>query len=268
MTATTLRIRSPWLVTVVLLAQTPLCSQGFLPGLVSDRSETEGFRQMAVIGEEYLDVARLTALYRDGRRPADRVFVIYALPNPTYASSMLVGTGASDVGFDGWHNSYNLAPNHNALRMMQLVAIGNDVVVESVDGLRTSRIVVEGKDPLLFEEAGRKCQILEFHWTRPLGELQKGAGTPLSVEVPVRADKLPTVPEAEAITREVERRLSYKDVFVNIRTDTWFVEDEWYPMWFPFAPGEQPPANEKEYLSKGRMACGNRGMGISCTQWR
>jgi hypothetical protein len=151
--------------------------------------------------------------------------------------------------------------------MMQLVAIGHDVVIETVDGSKVSRIVLAGKDPMLFEVADRKCQILELHWTRPLGELRKGEGVPLNVDVPIRADSLPTKVQAVMITREIQRRLNYYDVLVDIRTDAWFVEAYWYPLWFPFDPDQRPPTSEQEYLAGGHMSCGMLGTEISCTRW-
>jgi len=247
----------------------PLRAQTFQPGVALDTVEKEGFHQIAVIGKEYLDVQKLRALYKSRRRETDRVFIIYALANSLDASRMLTGVGATDVEFEGWYNMYRSVPEPNKLQMMQLVAIGRDVVVEAVDGLKVSRFVLSGKDPMLFEFAGRKCQILELHWTRPLIELHKGKGTPLNVSVPLKTDTLRTVAEGEAIAREIQRRLNYLYVFVNIRNDTWFIEDPFYPLWFPFAPGEQPPTNEKEYLLRGSMSCGI-AVGeseIGCTRW-
>lgn len=247
----------------------PLRSQPFQTGIALDTFEKEGFHQIAVIGNEYLDVQKLRSLYESRRRTTDRVFIIYALENSLDASRMLTGVGATDVEFEGWSRLYHSVPAPNKLQMMQLVAIGSDVVVEAVDGLKVSRFVLSGKDPMLFEIAGRKCQILELHWTRPLIELHKGVGTPLNVSVPLRTDILPTVIEAEAITREIQRRLNYVNVFVHIRTDTWFIEDASYPLWFPFAPSEQPPTSWKEYVSAGTMVCGIKvgETEISCARW-
>jgi hypothetical protein len=223
-------------------------------GVLWDYAEGEGFRRAAVIGVDYLDLARLEKFYQERATAADRVFIIYAFENSLYAHYMLDGQGATDQEFGDWERRFRSVPNPGGLRMMQLVAIGKDVVIESVSQSRASRVMVRGRDPMLFESGGQKCQILEIYWSRPRVSLRKDRSIRLSVSIDLHVDRLPSTAEAKVITRELQRRLDHVDLEVDMRTDTWFIDDMQFPVWFPFAPDQRPPTFE-EYVSKGRVGC-------------
>lgn len=159
---------------------------------------------------------------------------------------------------------YRAVGNRDSFRMMRLVAIGKDVVIETVDGSKISREIVSGSDPMLFEAGGRKCRLLEVYWSRPFPSVGQKLQSTLNVTVDLQTDVLPAAADAEQITTALQRRLNYARVTVFMRTDTWFVDDSLFPLWFPFTPGERPPTFQ-EYVSKGVMTCVGED-GVRCNR--
>jgi hypothetical protein len=249
MTATTKFAVALWILTFVASLQ----SQPKLEhGIILD-SQDEGFHQMMLIGPEYLDPERLRSLYRESARDTDRVFKIDAVESRDDASHMN-GKGATEQEFRDWERVYRAVSNRDSFRMTRLVAIGNDAVIETVVGSVASRKVVAGTDPLQFDAGGRKCRLLEIYWSRPLSPVGQTAGSRLNVMVDLRVDRLPEAAEAERITAELQRRMNYANLMAFMRTDTWFIDDVLFPLWFPFAPSEPAPTFQ-EYVSKGVVTC-------------
>lgn len=235
----------------LLLALSPLGTLGAdspSHGIASDFRESEGFHQMLVIGPEFLSTDALKSLFNERKHPSDHVFKIDAVESREDAAHM-GGEGASDQEFGDWERRYRAVENRDTFHMMRLVAIGKNVVIETVNGLKTSREIVSGRDPLLFEENGRQCRILEIHWSRP-----KIAQRHLNVTIDLQTDVLPDVADAKEITKDIQRQLDYPWVFTQMRTDTWFIDDDLFPLWFPFELGQKPPTF-KEYVSRGTMRC-------------
>jgi len=148
-----------------MLLIVPLLSlpDSYAPGIARDDHQKEGFRQIAVIGAEYRGVKRIRALYEEGKSDTDRVVMIYALEDASYAPYMLDGHGAVDQGeFRAWERNYHSVPNPDGLGMTRLVAIGKDVVVEAVNHTEVSRTLLSGHDPMLFRAAGESAKSWRF----------------------------------------------------------------------------------------------------------
>jgi hypothetical protein len=222
-------------------------------GVAWDLVQPEGFHQMMVVGPEYLNPETLKKLYQERAKPSDRFFRIDAVETRVDADHMS-GPGASDQEFQDWERRLREVRNRDSFRMMRLVAMGKDVVIETVNGSKASSEVISGHDPMRFGLGGRVCRLLEVYWSRPLSPPGQGRPSPLDVKVDLMTDVLPEVSVAEKITAELQRRLNYSQVMTFMRGDTWFIDDEQFPLWFPFAPGAKPPSLQ-EYIAKGVMVC-------------
>jgi hypothetical protein len=150
------------------------------------------------------------------------------------------------------------------LRVMELISIGNETVIRSVDKGRISRTVIgSGNDPTFFHAAGRRCEILELYFYRLPRPLQPGGGNPLIVSVYVRVAPLPNETDARLIVRELQRRLGHSSITVNISTDSWFIDSARFPVQFPFEIDPKPPTLE-EYRARAELFCQGNESTVVC----
>jgi hypothetical protein len=249
-------------ISLLAIILVPMLADVIGPGRVMDRRD-ENFHQVVVVGEEFMSKDSLLKLFQTERR-GDEVFIVSAFPNADAAASVISGKGHTETTYDYWKQQLNALKPHDSLRMMELISIGNDTVIRSVDKGRVSRTVIgPGNDPTFFEAAGQNCEILEMYFYRLPRPLQPGEGNPLIVSVCVRVASLPDEIGARLIVRELQRRLGQASINANISTDSWFIDSGQFPFQFPFEVEPKPPTLE-EYGARVELFCQGSESTVVC----
>lgn len=224
----------------------------------------QGFRLVAFVGQEYFSPAYLEEVFERERHGSPRAFLIEAFGDRASAT-IFAGKGRTEVDYPDWERMYYARSGHDSLRAMELIAIGNDSVIRVRDGRRLSRLILEGKDPTIFTVGPRSCELLQLRFTRLPRPLNPGGENTITVHVTLKTDILPNESEAKEITQELVRRLQYPVLNLNIRTDTWFIDDSSFPAWFPFS-NEQGPRDAAEYRAKSSIHCFAKTGAIRCVR--
>lgn len=226
-------------------------------GVVLDRSDG-GLRKIVEVGDNLLNIAGIEQAYKrlvsEHERAALKYLAISAFANSDDASQYLVGKGHTDMAYDEAIQRLFEAQRRGPLRMLRLVSMGGNTVVQKTDGRTVSRTVVRGTDPTLFEAGGVRCELLEVYFNRLPRPIRADGQNPVLLHVYLKTSALPTIQAAEEVTRVIQHMLGHRNVFLNMRTDTWFIEDERFPLWYPFDTDRRPPTFA-QYKSRGEAFC-------------
>ena len=136
----------------------------------------------------------------------------------------------------------------------EMLAIDGDAILRfrDVDG-RTTKVVLQGKNPLTAEVPGATVEILHFGFvdsTRPL------AYPPLDIFV--KSKPLLDADAGRTLLRLLEGRFHGFTVSLLAREDTWFVNDWNFPFFFPFGEDGTPPSEEM-YTQTRTLRCRETG---------
>jgi len=189
----------------------------FPPGVIFDRKD-DWFRRIPLVGEEFFDVARLKLQFQRERQSAPRAFVISAFAT-TQDAILLGGKGHTESDYGHWERLYYARHGHDAIRMMELIAINDNAVIRVADRGKVSRVVVSGTDPTIFQVGKRHCDLLQLTFQRLPHAIRRDGKNPVIVRVNVQTDQLPTDSEARDIMQTIRNRLRYKIVDGDIRRD-------------------------------------------------
>jgi hypothetical protein len=120
--------------------------------------------------------------------------------------------------------------------MGEIVQVGSDAVVRTVENGKFEQKVVSGNNPLTCIPMESGCEVI---WVSigiiPPHQERKFLRPKISLFA--RTEKLPTIPEAERLTRALQRRFDTQLLTVSFRTDSWFIEDTEFPVVYPFRTG-------------------------------
>ncbi len=215
-----------------------------------DKSFPGGFRIVELVGEESLAVARLQAYLADAKLDPPLLLHVTAADSMVSLGVLSGGKGSTEKDYAAWDHMHFARQGHEQIRALELLAIGNDAVVRIAERGKVSKVVLRGKDPTLLTVGSRHCELL----TVRAYQLPHTSPSPTHVALTVWTDALPTATEALAITRELQARLHASWIQVDMRPDNWFIDDQFYPVWFPFHPAN-PPGSLAEYKSHGQRTC-------------
>jgi hypothetical protein len=246
----------------IFLVVVPMFADVIGSGRILDRRD-ENFHQMVFVGEQFVNKENLQELVRTERHD-NELFVVTAFPNPDTAAAFMSGKGHTDMTYGEWKQQFDALKARSPIRIMQLISIGSELVIRSVDKGRVSRTVIgSGTDPTFFQVAGRRCEILEMYSYRLPRPLQPGGGNPLIVSVYLRVAPLPDESESKLIVRELQRRLGHASITVNISTDSWFIDSARFPVLFPFEIEPTPPTLE-QYKARVELFCRGSESTVVC----
>jgi len=263
----TARIRATSLILIVLLAVVPQSGDVIGTGIVFDR-HMEDLRDAAVVGRRFMKASSLINLANELKKSSStkpHLLIISAFGNSEDASQTLAGKGATEITYAGVVERLQAAQARGEFKMMRYLAIGNNAMVQTVSGTKVSRSVVSGNDPTVVSAGGRAGEILHIFFNKLPRSIRADGRNPVVLSIYVKTDKLPTAREAEAITRSLQRMLHHEDVRVEMRTDTWFLDDPGVPLWYPFSADQTPPTYA-DYRARGEMFCFVDEKGIHCRQ--
>ncbi len=151
------RFRVPRFRTLALLAACilPLLADLIGEGIVFDRQD-EDVRAVAVVGSNFMSLSGLEELsqgLRSASRAPPRALIISAFANSGDASQTLAGKGRTEVTYDEAVAQLRAARARGTFRMMRLISVGDNTVIQTVNGTKISRSVLAGVDPTIFEVA-------------------------------------------------------------------------------------------------------------------
>jgi hypothetical protein len=218
------------------------------------------FRKVVVVGSEYMQITALERVLSGGKMTNS--VIVMAFANPDDARLFIAGKGHTDVTYADWAAMYRATRHRQQFRMMRLIKVADDIVVQIADGGHVSRMVLRGADPTRFPAGGKACELLDLYWYRLPRPIRRDGVNPLNADAYIRTDSLPSNHEAMLITRELQKRLKHPDVMVQLRTDTWFIEDSRFPVWFPFS--HDPPPDFRAYRSRGEIFCRASASEVVC----
>ena len=78
---------------------------------------------------------------------------------------------------------------------------------------------------------------------------------------------LPSLRHARLVANAVKAAVGQRHVTVAIRTDSWFVEDSFFRLWYLFEPTALFPSHA-EYVARGEIYCNGDVAGIDCAPMR
>lgn len=225
-------------------------------GVVFDKRD-DGMRTIFEVGAAVATPVGLQRAYKEiseAERSKLTFLSISAFRNSEDAALMLSGKGRTEITFDEAVKALRDAQKRGPLPMLRLVSIGADTVIQETDGVKISRRLLRGKDPTVFEVGRVRCDLLEVYFHRLPRPIRNDGQNPLLLKIYLKTNRLPTIREARTITRVLQDTFHKRNICLNIRTDTWFLQDDAFPFWYPFAPDRTPPTFE-EYKARGQMFC-------------
>ncbi len=200
-------------------------------------------------------------LHSSGIHP--RVFVLSGFPDHASAFWYLMAA-PPEASFETTISALRRAQAHDPRQMARLTALGDNVVVEEVNGSTNSRTVLSGEDPTIFTINGHRYQILELYFVRLPHSIRADGRNPVIATAHVMSDALPEPGEARKVAETIQRRLGGDEtVRIWIRRDSWFFDGP--PLWYPFAKPQGPPTHQ-QYVSAGEIFCNNDKADMQCAR--
>lgn len=230
--------------------------------IVSDNTY-DGFRDVAVVDPSSISVSRIQRLANKLKGNSGRVFLLSVFENKDAALQTIAGKGHTDGTYSEAVARLYAAQRRSSFRMVRLVSVYGNTIIQAVDGSNISRTVVAGVDPISFAVGGKTCEILEIYFARQPRPTRADGRNPAIVKVYLKTDVLPSIAEAEAISNAIEEKFRHRNVVVHLRPDTWFLEDSEFPLWYPFDAGRTPPPLE-DFRSSGEISCVANDDGRRC----
>lgn len=163
--------------------------------------------------------------------------------------TFLLGKPGNYCPYDTWRMKYEKAAS-TPMQIAEFVRVGDSsiLLMRHRDATLTRR-VLSGEDPMVLNVNGTRLNILHFATT----ELNsRSSESRLLVYAQTAA---PLKPELGAAALEaLFGKLTFAEVILGVRGDSWFINDTPYPVLPPFAPDSPPPSKE-QYSHSPEMAC-------------
>ena len=254
---------------LVLLLATAVPQMGDIigTGIVFDR-HIEDLRNVAVVGPEFMKPSRLIELaneFQSSSPTKPHVLIISAFASSDDASQTLAGKGTTEMTYGSAVERLRAARARGEFRMMRYIAIGNDAVVQTVNGTKASRSIVSGRDPTLISAGGITGEILYIYFTKLPRPIRGDGRNPVIVSIYLKTENLPTQAKAEMITESLQKTVRHESLRVSMRTDTWFLEEFSSSLWYPFSSDQQPPTYANSQ-GGGEVFCFVDEKGMHCRQ--
>ena len=235
---------------------------------IADR-EVDRLLTVTLVAPEALDPVALSNFYRqrlDKARVKPRVFVLLAFPG-TYEAGLISAGKGPEATFEQIEARYREARGRWPVRAARILAIGSNALLQQTDGKNVSRRILSGSDPTIFRAGSHAYELLELHVAVLPRPLRPRVPNRVRVDCYVKTAVLPTPLDARLVARALQAALGERHVTVTIRTDSWFVEDLSFPLWYPFEPAGRFPSRA-EYVARGEIYCDGDAADIRCVPTR
>jgi hypothetical protein len=139
---------------------------------------------------------------------------------------------------------------HRRLQIAELASFGQDAVLRIRDGNTVERIVLAGRDPLIYEAGSERCEILYFrlHTVSSLASVYARCVAGLTVDT------------VNGLYEQIKRRVPVH-CMLQVRTDSWFLS-LYYPVMYWYDV-ELPPAPDA-LIKAPTVICGLGDRNTGC----
>lgn len=152
--------------------------------------------------------------------------------------------------YEGWLTWFT-RHSEKAWNLAELVAISGSAVLRIRNSTGVRRLTLRGTDPLVLTFGADRVEILHFGF-EPIAV--PGYVTDRGITVYARTKWHLTPHLGENVIRELRKRLPQADISLYLRNDHWFVEEPYFPTYYPFELGITPLAKQ-DYLSSPVLRC-------------
>lgn len=136
-------------------------------------------------------------------------------------------------------------------------------------GLRTRnangevrRLVFWGEDPFWFSDGALRCEVLDMRFPG-MAPLKLVGYKKDQALIYLRCERRPDDSTARSLASKVMSQNSLKAALVMIREDSWFIDNPFFPVFYPFESELNPPSRQ-EYLASRSVFCDARSADIYC----
>jgi hypothetical protein len=153
------------------------------------------------------------------------------------------------------------------VRKARILEVGSNALLQQTDGRSVSRRILSGNDPKLFRAGGHAYELLDLHVAvLPLPWRPRNLNR---VRIVCYLEKavLHGPVDARLVAETLQAAEGERQVKVTIRTDSWFVEDMPFPLWYPFEPATRSRSH-LGYVSRGEIYCDGDAAGMRCGPMR
>ena len=220
------------------------------------RTDGPFFSQALLWKPASLTDENLRALYRrlaPAMRPR-RAWLVEVFVDAADAQRELHGKLTTEGTYQRWLRLYS-AFGRKPLAMAELFGYANNAVLRLRDAAGIcSEVVLAGNNFLRIESGGVRFEILHIYYHPLPPDVAPSPGDEAMISVYVRASQPPDLDRAEELSTLLQRRLRQKRVDVSIRTDSFFISDDSFPVVYRFDELSRPPT-EREYASSQTVSC-------------
>ena len=219
---------------------------------------------ICIAGKDVFSEDYVKSLYRKHKQTASIALVISSFENRKDAA-LLQGRGVTERGYAGWKemSEHWTTGEKKSLRMLELMSIGPNAIIRRVNNGAVTKTVLAGKDPTILDVNGCRGDILHVGFHRlPVSQSGSSPG-PVIIGINVKTDIFPAKGQALAITYYLYKVFRHREIQVSIRSDSWFLDDPFFPAWFPFGDNFGP-RNLTEFRSHREMLCWGDSRGVKC----
>jgi hypothetical protein len=143
--------------------------------------------------------------------------------------------------------------------------IGSNIIIRTVDHecQRSSRLLQGEKKPLDLIVEGAAIEVLEMSFSHPMGEANEHL---VRANLYARTNGAVSAGVARALLSQVRATTGAEDIGVDLRSDSWFIEECGFPALYPFENLPKAPRVE-EFYRTSYASCGLFGT-IRCFEGR
>lgn len=229
----------------------------------------EGITVRAVVADSARFVTMAEEFFREWKpRLSDRarLSVIWMFTTQEQGTALTWGKGRFHIDYDWWASAFRWEANRiQPAALVVLSSRGGVLIMKSGSG-EIHRRVLGGKDPLTVSVDGLESEILDIRF--PGMAPRKSVGCEKDYAVIYVKAKRPLTEQATRITvATISAETTLTNALMLIRSDSWFIDDPYFPVIYPFEPQLIPPTAEAYSASKTAI-CRVQGDHLHCVTMR
>jgi hypothetical protein len=160
---------------------------------------------------------------------------------------------ATHTSYQSWYSEF-VDQRASVGPAAELITVAGRATLRIQDRPRSvSTIVLGSGDALRFVADGHVFNLLDFSG-RNLAPVEKVAPEGEIFEFYFCSGSAFTRDSVKTLTKNIMRELGLTGVTVAVRSDTWFIEDSTFPIYYRFSPSGAPPTVEA-YRSGRQVTC-------------
>jgi hypothetical protein len=211
--------------------------------------ERPGFLNRGIVTSQSFDKEHISATcQRTLEREADLQFIQLTLAPKDLRPSLKM----DHMTFSHWKDLHD-AQAESQGPVAEMIAVKGDAVlrIRGADG-RVTEKVLQGHNPLVFEDGGLTFHILHFGLSLPNPPLIQVK----RADIYVQSNRMPSVGLGAELLKRWQPLFPQFTTSFFFRQDLWFISNPSFPFFFPFGEEGEPPS-EEAYGRTHTMYCMN-----------